>query len=120
MNQCQTNGSPLPWTEVLNDSELVLTFEASLYSIESIQRASYWFTDRCYVHLDHTRDSPVVRARLVAKDASQDQRALAGEFGNRVLDEELRLRIASETKPVRELIVAQAFAEADLPSVRNL
>jgi His-Xaa-Ser system protein HxsD len=39
---------------------------------------------------------------------------IAGEFGNELISQRIRLDLAEETRPVRELIVAQAFAEADL------
>ena len=39
---------------------------------------------------------------------------LAGEFSNELVNQKVRLDVAAETKAIRELIVAQAFAEADL------
>jgi His-Xaa-Ser system protein HxsD len=43
-----------------------------------------------------------------------DLHSLAGEFSNELINQRVRLQIASETRAIRELIVAQAFAEADL------
>jgi hypothetical protein len=39
---------------------------------------------------------------------------VVGEFSNELINQQVRRDVANETKAVRELIVAQAFAEADL------
>jgi His-Xaa-Ser system protein HxsD len=39
---------------------------------------------------------------------------LIGDFQNAILDFQLRIEIGRETGPIRELIVAKAFAEGDL------
>src|SRR5437867_314821 len=107
------NATTLPWTEALSDTELVMTLDATVYSHGAIEQACYWMTDRCYVHLERGEGVERVRVRIALKSGDGDLRAVAGEFGNRLLDEVLRRQIADETRPIRELIVGQAFAEAD-------
>lgn len=52
--------------------------------------------------------------RITGKKSDLDLNTLAGEFSNSLIDERVRRDIAIETMSIRELIVAQAFAEADL------
>ena len=46
--------------------------------------------------------------------ARVDERQLTGDFLNELLDQALRERLEAEFGPVRELIVAQAFSEANM------
>jgi len=46
--------------------------------------------------------------------SSTELEPLLGEFQNALLDFQLRVEIGRETKQIRELIVAKAFAEGDL------
>ena len=108
------NGEPLPWTFLISETEVRLQFSLEIYAQAAIEQAAYWFTERCFVYLASGSGPGQLEARLVAKSDQENLQQLAGEFGNRVLDEQLRRRIAEETRPIRELIVAQAFAEADL------
>jgi His-Xaa-Ser system protein HxsD len=108
----------LPWTEAEGNGELVLSFDARVYSLEAIQRAAHWMTDRCYVVVEKDHPGEFVRVRLASKNGELP-RTLAGELGNRVLDEELRRQILMETKTIREAIITQAFAEADLDDNRG-
>ena len=111
--------SPLPWTQVQSDSELTMTLDTAVYSLEAIQRACYWLADRCYVFLEPAEPAEGVRARVVLKDPQGSLQEIAGEFGNRILDEQLRRQIADETRTVRDFIVTQAFAEADIGDSRS-
>ena len=54
-----------------------------------------------------SRHCKVIRARV-------DERQLTGDFLNELLDQALRERLEAEFGPVRELIVAQAFSEANM------
>jgi His-Xaa-Ser system protein HxsD len=87
--------------------------DLELYPADAIFRACYKFTDRCYIRLDRS-DERTVMAELRARDDKVDIDVLLGEFANELIDQRLRLDIARETKAVRDLIVAQAFVEAEL------
>jgi His-Xaa-Ser system protein HxsD len=96
----------------------MLSFDARVYSLEAVQRAAHWMTDRCFVVVEADSPSESIRVRVAAKEGAV-LRTLAGELGNRALDEELRRQISAETKAIREAIVTQAFAEADLGDNRG-
>jgi His-Xaa-Ser system protein HxsD len=108
----------LPWSEENGEGGLVLSFDARIYSLEAVQRAAHWMTDRCFVVVEADSPGKTIRISLAAKEGAV-LRTLAGELGNRVLDEELRRQISAETKVIREAIVTQAFAEADLGDNRG-
>lgn len=95
------------------EGERQLTVELKLYGHEGLFRACYAFTDRCFLFLREagpSKVSVVFRKRQSPKTLD----ALVEEFANQLIDQSLRAQLAAETKAVRELIVAQAFAESDL------
>lgn len=104
--------SALPWTD--HDANGVsLEIDLAIYPLDVVLRACHAFTGRCYV-FPRIVDSGKVSVHFAARDAREPLRDLAGAFANALLDHALRVRIANETKTIRELLVAQAFCEADL------
>ncbi|MCI0626500.1 MAG: His-Xaa-Ser system protein HxsD [Acidobacteria bacterium] len=106
--------SQISWIHQLTDAELQICVDSRTYSIESLFRVCYLFTDRCYLFLTRDEALPIVTVRITKKNANTDLATVAGEFANELINQQVRADIAFETKPIRELIVAQAFAEADL------
>lgn len=102
------------WVQEVSDDSLVITVDSDLYSREALFRVCYLFTDRCYLFLSQEENSPVIQVRFTRKNPDTDLNELAGEFSNELINQKVRLDVAAETKAIRELIVAQAFAEADL------
>lgn len=103
---------PLPWAIADAAQEVVMTVDLALYSLPAVQRAAHWLTSRCFVLIEPVEAQNAVRVRLAMKD-SAISRELAGEFGNRLLDEELRRQVMMETSEIRNAIVTQAFLEGD-------
>jgi His-Xaa-Ser system protein HxsD len=80
---------------------------------KAVSRAAYKFTDRCYLFL--SRSEPGwMKVTLGTKDEKQNLASLLGEFCNELLDQQIREDLAKEAGPIRDLIVAQAFAEGNL------
>lgn len=104
----------LSWVQDVSDDSLVMAVDSGLYSRETLFRVCYLFTDRCYLFLSQEENSPVIQVRFTRKSTDPDLKKLAGEFSNELINQKVRLDVATETKAIRELIVAQAFAEADL------
>jgi His-Xaa-Ser system protein HxsD len=95
------------------EGERQLTVELQLYGREGLLRACYAFTDRCYLFLREAGPlsvSVIFRKRQSPKTLD----SLVEEFANELINHSLRAQLAAETKTVREMIVAQAFAESDL------
>lgn len=93
---------------------VAVDIDLGVYSLEAVLRACYKFTDRCYILLARGEEQDRLRIFVQAKKLELDVQALIGELANELLDQQLRRVIAEEVGPVRELIVAQAFAEGNL------
>jgi His-Xaa-Ser system protein HxsD len=88
--------------------------DLSIYSLRTVLRACYKFTNNCYVFIARTEDGSWISVSLRAKGPDKNLVALVGEFFNELLDQQVRENLEKEMQPVRELIVAQAFAEGNL------
>lgn len=87
--------------------------DTSVYGLEAIFRTCYKFTDRVYLYLSRRTPTEVeVYAR--ARDGAMVGEEIRGDFLNELVDQRVRSDVAKETIKVRELLVAQAFAEANL------
>jgi His-Xaa-Ser system protein HxsD len=104
----------LSWVQDAEDNSLVVVVNSDLYSREALFRVCYLFTDRCYLFLVQDENSPTIQVRFTRKTSDTELNEMAGEFSNELINQKVRLDVAAETRPIRELIVAQAFAEADL------
>lgn len=107
----RAGGLPL---ETAGGASTALELDLGIYSLEAVLRACYKFTDRAYLFLARSDRQDHLRVFMQAKEAEPTVRDLMGEFGNELLDQRLRRAIAEEVGTVRELIVAQAFAEGNL------
>lgn len=90
-----------------------LTVDAGLYSQEALFRACYAFTDRCYIFL-RAAEGGRVTVVFRKRQSPHTLESLVAEFANELISQQLRRQIATETSAIRNAIVAQAFAEADL------
>ncbi len=96
----------------VDGDELTLLVEESVYTKETLFRACYWFTDRCYLFI--SRAAPATFAvRVKAKPGGPALETVAGDFKNALLDQQVRQDLSRETSSLRELIVAKAFAEGN-------
>lgn len=103
-----------PWIYENTDSSLGLSVNTDVYPLEVLFRVCYAFTDRCYLFLESGDLESTINVRFSRKRNELDLAALANEFSNELINQRVRFDLANETRPIRELIVAQAFAEADL------
>jgi His-Xaa-Ser system protein HxsD len=92
--------------------------DTRMYSISAITRAAYKFTGTFHVTIrrpDASTDERVT-VTLTPKSPSHtiDERMLAGDFENELIDQQLRETLEAEFGPVRELIVAHAFSDTNL------
>lgn len=94
-------------------SEATLMLDESVYCHEAVLLACDWFADRCYVSVSRPEAGKLAVA-IKAKGSDTDLESLLGELQNALLDWQVRVQIARETAPIRELVVAKAFAEGDL------
>ena len=101
--------------ESLENGQLILKVDSTVYSKPCLFKTCYKFTDRCYVFLSRDADNQeTIIAVLSPKAEAVDLKQLSGEFFNELLDQQVRDSVSQETGELRNLIVAQAFAEGNL------
>ncbi len=103
----------LSWIQILTDENLLIRIDLSVYPLEALFRVCYSFTDRCYIFLEEESAS-IIKVHFARKTEGCDLSVIVGEFSNELINQRVRFDVARETQTIRELIVAQAFAEADL------
>lgn len=100
---------------ILLGVDLAFEVDTTIYELDAVLRVAYQFTDRCYLFIARDEKDPRrLTVYMGAKSADADPAALAGDFSNALIDQQLRAVLAREAGPLRELIVAQAFAEGNL------
>lgn len=105
--------TPEGWGALNN--RVAFDVDTSIYSLDTVLRAAYKFTDRSYVFVERDEARPAVLIVVLApKDANGDLVALLGSFANELLDQQVRESLSREFGDIRTLIVAQAFSEGNL------
>lgn len=103
-----------PQIETINPttSTLTLSLDIAIYPRDVLYAAAYVFLDRAYVLLD--RDGARLLVHLRGKQPLDEAtlRAMAGEFGNELLAQALRLRVAKANQRIIEDITALAISGA--------
>lgn len=107
---------------VLGADHISFEVDESVYPIEATYGACYLFLEQCFVYLTRPQ-AGVVGVRLTARAATTPTEldALAGEFGNELLSQALRLKLSQATMRIREYYTAAALrAATSAPSVDDL
>jgi His-Xaa-Ser system protein HxsD len=92
---------------------VALEVATPVYSLPALLRACYVFADRVHSFVAPTETESVLTVALWARNGGDIMPGLIGEFCAELADQELREQLSQETASLRELIVAQAFAEGD-------
>ncbi|WP_159732656.1 His-Xaa-Ser system protein HxsD [Methylosinus sp. Ce-a6] len=90
-----------------------LELDRSIYSDEAVQKAAYRFIDRFAAIVSRADNSIVVEITFGTESSNQREHVVA-DFKKELLDQNLRLRIKTETEAVRNLILAYAFSKSGL------
>lgn len=101
-------------SEHLGENRVAYVVDLRVFHRESVLRACHKFTARCHVHVGMGEAEDHLKVTLAAPDDSFDVRKLLGDFGNELIEQQLRQELADRTGSIRELLVAQAFAEGNL------
>ena len=99
------------------DVQKTVEFDAKVYRPRAVKKAAYKFGDRLHFHIEPRvqKGSEVDGLRVtISLRQGGDLEFLTGEFRNEVLDQELREVVAEETRPVRDMLMAQAFSAFSL------
>lgn len=93
-------------------SAMVVAFDSSTVQLDAIQRAAYAVA--ALMTIDIRASAGEYICTLHPRDAHADPAELMHRMRAEVNDQTLRLRIAQETEPLRNLIFALAFAQTGL------
>lgn len=90
--------------------DIEVAFDATVYSVEDVLRATHRFTDRCVTHISTSPDKIHVRLAPVAGIPLEP--TTAGLLTNAVVDERLRASIRRETGELHATLVKAALTGA--------
>lgn len=94
--------------------EVLLTFDATVYSADAIKKAAYRSINKFAVNI--AKEGNEIKCILTFKESATDPqiKIYLDEFKKEVLDQDLRESIKKETEGVRNLILAHTFSKTGL------
>ena len=94
-----------------------VTFDSSTVQLDAVQRAAYAVAALMTVDIRASADEYL--CTLHPRDPDADPSELMHRMRSEVIDQTLRLRIAQETEPLRNLIFSLAFAQTGLADAEH-
>ena len=88
-------------------NKLLLTVDNSLYEKEAVLNTSYKFTDKCFINIEVIES--ITEIYFQSKNENINLENIALEFGNELIDQQIRLNCGREFKTIREELVKKAF-----------
>ena len=88
--------------------------DSRLYSIDVVQRAAFRCTDMASFQFSVLSDEAFAVTATVKPSLAVALHEIESRFHNELLDQQLRHRVATETKTERDLILAYAFSNTKL------
>lgn len=94
--------------------EMLITFDATVYSVDAIKKAAYRSINRFAVNI--AKEGNEIKCSLTFKESATEPQVkiYLDEFKKEVLDQDLRESIKKETEGVRNLILANTFSKTGL------
>ena len=89
-----------------------ITFDQATVGLDALQRAAYAVANLMTVDIATSGGRYV--CKLFPREPAADAHELAHRMRAEVIDQTLRIRIAAETEPLRNLIFALAFSQTGL------
>ena len=99
-------------TDAPDEPTITLDFDRSTVELDALQRAAYAVADVMTVDITESGGSFI--CTVFARNPADSERELAHRLRAEVIDQTLRLRIAAQTEPLRNLIFALAFSRTGL------
>ncbi|MDZ4196104.1 MAG: His-Xaa-Ser system protein HxsD [Candidatus Izemoplasmatales bacterium] len=95
----------------LDESSVILTIDSNLYSIDVIHKCFYWLCNRCTV--DIQKGENCFEISLTNIQDRQPFEKIVSKVKSNLIDFKTRELIYKETKNIREMLIAKAFAHED-------
>lgn len=92
---------------------MVIIIPATLYHEHIVFKCFYWYASDYSVEIDAVADSSIM-VTIQPKNIHEDMSLLAEKVKTDLIDFKLREIVNRETRTIRELIIAKAFAYAGM------
>lgn len=92
----------------ISKDKLLLKVDCNLYEKDALLQAAYKFTDRCYINIESVDN--YYEVYFQSKNSAENLEKVSLEFGNEIIDQQIRLQTGREFKEVREQLVKKAFS----------
>ena len=92
---------------------IAVEIDTAIYQRAAVMKTAYWQTNQCYVFIAKGNVPDALRIEFRVKDPAQgdDLELLVRDFCNRLLDQQVRELVATETSEIRDALVRKAFFE---------
>jgi His-Xaa-Ser system protein HxsD len=101
----------------INNNQILLKIDSSIYSIDILHKCFYWYGAAFNVDVNNAHENFIVKIEpKCLTNTDQDLNAICEKISRDLIDFKLRDIVTKETKTIRELIVAKAFAYYDTDS----
>lgn len=98
----------------MSRNEVKLIFDERVFSIDAIQKAAYRFIHLFAIDFELLEGKINCILTPTQEQSPEGTEHYLNEFKKEVLDQQLRLKIKSETEDVRNLILGIAFSNSGL------
>lgn len=92
----------------IEGNKVLLTVPNEMYEKDAILNASYKFTDKCFIQIEPIDSNTEILFQ--SKTEEVDLEMIALNFGNELIDQQIRLNTGREYKIIREELVKKAFS----------
>ncbi len=91
-----------------DDNVTIITIPHGIYSKEAVLKTCYKYSDVAFVKVQSLKKTFLIEVK--PKDNNKHARMMSDQLCNDLIDFELRVIIASQTKEIRSALVAKAFS----------
>ncbi|TMI63707.1 MAG: His-Xaa-Ser system protein HxsD [Bacteroidetes bacterium] len=98
-------------TIILDKSSLRLNIDSTLYSADVIHKCFYWYGNRYSVDISRKESLFTIELANIAEE--DDMQKLIQKIKKDLIDFKTREIVSVETKNIREILIAKAFASED-------
>ena len=95
--------------------ETQLRLDSSIYSVEAVEKAAYRFINRFAAVISQEGQDILVNLTFDKNHTSMSEAILA-DFKKELLDQNLRIKIKTETESTRNLILSYTFSKSGIQS----
>ena len=89
---------------------IIINLNSEIYSLDAIKRASYEYTDRCYILISQDNYGQISLSVTLKETAPNNT---IQELMNAILDHQIRIDLEQEFGSLRAILVAQALSPTE-------